>query len=232
LNTSTLEAVSRRKPLEDPLAYLPCSSILHVKRGEAIYDRDKARAGIYMVIAGKVKVSRMTDEGRPVLIDIYQADEFFGEASLINLSPGVDSAVALETTSVMTWASEDIERLAAERPKLAIALVQLVVGRSVDFARRVESLAFDSIEHRLAHALVRFSERFGAPAENGFAEMMALTHESLSQYVATSREVITHHMNRFRSMGFLTYSRRHTSVNAAAIKDWMKQEPVALKNAA
>jgi CRP-like cAMP-binding protein len=38
--------------------------------------------------------------------------------------------------------------------------------------------------------------------------MMPFTHEALSRFVGTSREIVTHYMNRFRRLGFISYSRR------------------------
>jgi len=37
---------------------------------------------------------------------------------------------------------------------------------------------------------------------------MPFTHDLLSRYVGTSREIITQYMNRFRKQGYLSYSRQ------------------------
>ena len=65
--------------LEDPLAHLPYSNIVEYEKGCMIYDPDQRPTGLYLVIDGKVKVSRLADGGHQVVIDIYQRDEFFGE---------------------------------------------------------------------------------------------------------------------------------------------------------
>ena len=74
-----------QKPLEDPLAHLPCSSIVEYKKGQIIYNQDQPSTSIYLVIDGKVKVCRLADDGNQVLVDIYQPDEFFGESAFLNL---------------------------------------------------------------------------------------------------------------------------------------------------
>jgi len=65
------------KSLEDPLAHLPCSSIVEYRKGQMIYNQDQPSTSIYLVIDGKVKVSRLADDGHQVVVDIYQPDEFF-----------------------------------------------------------------------------------------------------------------------------------------------------------
>ena len=97
----------------------------------------------------------------------------------------------------------EIEDIATRRPRLAIALLQLLVQRSMDFGSRIESFSVDNIARRLARALIRFSERLGHEAEDGSVQMIPFTHELLSQYVGTSREIVTHYMNQFRRQGYL-----------------------------
>jgi CRP-like cAMP-binding protein len=54
--------------------------------------------------------------------------------------------------------------------------------------------------------------------------MMPFTHELLSQYVGTSREVVTHFMNQFRRQGCLSYSRKGIFLRPDALKSWFEQQ--------
>jgi len=223
---SATPAVQTR-PLEDPLAHLPCSNILEYRKGQTIYSQDQPSTGIYLIIDGTVKVCRTANDGRQVVVDIYQPDEFFGESALLGPAQRTELACALENTRVMTWTTAEIEDIATRRPKLAIALLQLLVQRSIDFGSRIESFSTDNISRRLARSLVRFSERLGTEAEDGSIQMIPFTHELLSQYVGTSREIVTHFMNQFRRQGYLRYSRKGIMVQRDALKDWLSHDQVA-----
>jgi len=215
---------TQNRPLEDPLAHLPCSTILEYRKGQTIYSQDQPSSSIYLVIDGKVKVCRLADDGRQVVVDIYQPDEFFGESAFVAQSQRTELAVALENTKVMTWGVSEIEDIATRRPKLGIALVQLLVERSMDFGSRIESFSVDNIARRLARALIRFSERLGHQTEDGSVQMIPFTHELLSQYVGTSREIVTHYMNQFRRQGYLRYSRKGILLHRDAMREWLRQE--------
>src|ERR1035437_4082178 len=104
----------------------------------------------------------------------------------------------------MTWAISAMEDLVMKRPRLAVALLQNPAQRNAEFTRRIESFAIDSVEQRLARSLLRFSERLGTPEQDGSIRMMPFTHALLSRYVGTSREIVSHHMNRFRKRGYVT----------------------------
>jgi CRP/FNR family transcriptional regulator len=220
---------AQARQLEDPLAHLPCSIIVEYRKGEAIYNQQTPPANLHLVIDGKVKVCRVAGDGRQVVVDIYQPDEFFGESAFLGQAHHSEIAVAIEDTRVMSWTIAEIEEISVRRPRLAIALVQLLVQRSQEFGSRIESFSVDNIARRLARALVRFSERLGQPGINGGVQMIPFTHELLSQYVGTSREIVTQYMNQFRRHGFLRYSRRGIALDRDALNNWLTKPAESAK---
>ncbi len=212
-----------QKALEDPLAHLPCSSIVEYKKGQMIYNQDQPSTNIFLIIEGRIKVSRLADDGHQVVVDIYQPDEFFGESALLNLPHRCEQATALENTRLMAWTSAEIEDIVTKRPRLAVALMQILVQRTIDFTHRIQSFSVDNIARRLARSLIRFSERLGTAEEDGSVRMTPFTHELLSQYVGTSREIVTHYMNQFRRQGYLKYSRKGIVLYRDAFRDWLRQ---------
>jgi len=205
----------------DPLAYLPCSTILVYSKGEQIYSGLLPSSNIYMVIEGKVKLCRIAGDGHLTVIDIYQPDEFFGESALLGERDRVDEAVAVEAAKLMIWPVAEIQRLIVEQPRLGMALIRLLTQRCAEFGDRIESYSVDTIDRRLARALVGFSERFGEDSGNGSIEMTPFTHELLAQYLGTAREVVTHFMGHLRSQGYLEYSRRGIILHRERLREWL-----------
>lgn len=214
-----------RVQMEDPLAHLPCSRILEYRHRQIIYGPGQVSTSFYLVIDGKVKVCHIPDDGRQVVVDIYRTDEFFGETAFLDLHLQDEQAVALEDTKLMSWTTSEIEDIATHSPRLAIALLQILARRSIEFRDRIASFSADSVARRLARALVGFSERMGERnVEDGSVQMMAFTHELLSQYVGTSREIITLCMNQFRRQGYLNYSRKGILLHGDALREWLRPE--------
>jgi CRP/FNR family transcriptional regulator, cyclic AMP receptor protein len=148
----------------------------------------------------------------------------FGESALLNLPRRCEQATALENTKVMTWTTAEIEDIITKRSRLAVALLQILVQqRTIDLTHRIESFRVDNIARRLARSLIRFSERLGAVEEDGSVRMAPFTHELLSQYVGTSREIVTHYMNQFRRQGYLKYSHKEIILYREAFRDWLRQ---------
>ena len=214
------------RPLEDPLAHLPCSTILGYRKGQIIYSRGQPSTNIYLVIDGKVKICRQAEDGRQVVVDIYGSDEFFGESAFLGPGRRGEISQAIEDTKLMTWTTTEIEEISARRHRLAIAFLQLLAKRSRDFESRIEDFSLDDVPRRLASALIRFAERLGnEPNTNssGSVEIMLFTQELLSQYVGCRREAATKYMNRFRRQGYLNYSRKGMVIHLGLLKEWLKK---------
>jgi len=215
---STIAASESRAPLEDVLAHLPVSSLVDYRKGQIIYSPKQPSKSFYLVVAGKVEISQTTRDGSEVLVDIVGPEELFGESAFHHVLRDSEQAKAHENSRVMTWATSEIEDLVMKRPRLAIALLQVLAQRNAELTRRIESLAVDTIERRLARSLIRFSERLGTPEDDGSVRMLPLTHGLLSRYVGTSRELISHYMNQFRRQGYLNYSRSSIQLYRDALR--------------
>jgi CRP/FNR family transcriptional regulator len=83
---------------------IPHSTISVYQKGEIIYCPQEPSTSLYLLNRGRVKVSRISDTGSEIVIDIYQRDELFGESALASPSlPRSDQATALERAMVLVW---------------------------------------------------------------------------------------------------------------------------------
>ena len=221
--TTSQAVVAPQIMLEDPLALLPRSSMVEHKKGQVIYHQDQPSTSIHLVLDGRVKVTRLANDGHQTVIDICRTDDFFGETALLGLPRSLEQATALENTRLMTWTAAEIADIVLKRPMLAIALLQIVVQRTLEYRHRIESFAVDNISRRLARTLIRLSGRLGAPEPDGSYRIAHITHELLAQYMGTSREIVTHYMNKFRREGYLRYSRKGIILFPEAFEEWLRQ---------
>jgi CRP/FNR family transcriptional regulator, cyclic AMP receptor protein len=204
--------------LEDVLAHLPVSSTIEYRKGQMIYGPGRVSKSIYLVVSGKVMISQIAEDRSEVLLEIVRPDELFGESAFLDVPHYFERTRAMETAKLMTWPTSDIEGLVMKRPRLAVALLQILAQRNADLTRRIESFSIDTIERRLARSLIRFSDRLGTPEADGAVRMMPFTHVLLAQYVGTSREIVTYYMNRFRKHGYVDYSRHGILLHCDALR--------------
>ena len=218
---ATTQVFITDRGLEDPLSLLPCARVLAYRPGDIIYSPDQPSTGLYLVIDGKVKVCCLADDKREFVIEIYRTEEFFGESALLSL-PRRGHAIALEPAKLMTWTNTEVEELLEKRPRLSVALLQMVVQRELDFSNRIASFVVDKTSRRLARSLIWLSDRLGSLQADGSVRMAPFTQKLLSEYIGTSREAVSYLMNEFRRYGYLDYSGREITLSREALMEWLR----------
>lgn len=215
------EPATSSTQLEDPLSYLPCSTITEYRKGQTIYEPGRRSSEVYLVMDGCVKISRIIEDAE-IVINLCQADDFFGEPAFLGADTD-ELAMALEPSKVMSWPIETVQQLILRHPHLGIALVQLLARRGLDLGERIGTLSVDYTSRRLAKTILQLAERMGQPEAEAPQEvhMAPFSHKLLAQYIGTTREAVTHCMNQFRRQGFVTYSRRGMVVFVDAIREWL-----------
>lgn len=190
--------------------FLPARKADPFAAGELIYE-DISPELMYVVHSGRVKVTRR-HAGRPIVIDIYGAGDVFG-----SLFPGfefpVETATAIDDGAVACYSRAEIEAVASIHRSVFIAVRRLLASRLVRTGERFQSMAADIIRQRVIRALLEFNTRFGTDGK-----MPAITHQLMSEYVGTSREIVTATYNQLRRDEALQYSRHFISVDVARLE--------------
>jgi len=212
---------------EDPLAYLPRRQVRQFAKNCAIYDVQNPATDLYVVVAGRVKVTSI-DDGIRSVSRLVRREGLFGELSLVNSSHRNEVATALDVTAVMSWSREEIELQIEREPCLGIALWQYMVRASLELQDRIESMAVHKTPERVSLALLQLSAELGSLMPDGALRLDSLTHQTIAEFVGTSREIVTCQMNRLRRMGLLRYSRKNIDIYSQALRETLIQQGVSV----
>jgi len=201
-------------------------------KGRTIYDFQQPSDHLYAVVGGRVKITLTSNDGGEAIARMVRAEGLFGESCLTGSRPYNEAAVALDDVVLMAWTSTEIEQQVERNPQLGIALSQYLVAQCIELQDRMENVAVYKIPERVMLALTRLANDLGTPMADGAIRVPPLTHQAIAEYVGTSREIVTFHMNRLRRMGMLKYSRRNIDVFVQAIDEELRRQGVSMPRAA
>jgi CRP-like cAMP-binding protein len=205
--------------MEDALMYLPRKGVTAYFKGTIIFDEANPSESLHLVVQGRVKFATPPENGRQTIVDIFNTDDFFGESCLLSSARHAEVATALDNVTLMSWEAAEIEDYVERQPRLGIALMQMLVKRTLDYEERIQRFALDRTPDRLIGALLHFAGRLGAQGDDGLVRIPPLTHQLISEYVGTSREIVTFQLSRFRRKGLLRYSRQGIDVDEDALRN-------------
>lgn len=178
------------------------------ERNQVIYSPGDAPDAIYLIESGRVKVAQLSDRGQEKITGIYQKGDLFGEICMCEKGARDDQAIALESSSVISFSVKHLLNLVKKTPELAVNLLMVFCARLAECSGQIATLAFDDVRVRVAKEFLRLSRLPESRPEKGGMQLpMNLTHQQLAELVNTTRENVTLIMNQFRRQGLLEYSR-------------------------
>ncbi len=211
---------------DDPLTYLPRKPVQEFARRRVIYDNHQPSDHLYVVILGRVKITNIAEDGGQTIARIVCSEGLFGEACLIGDTRRSESAVALDTVSVMSWSAAEIERQVEHEPRLGLALSQYLVRECIELQDRIESMAIHKTPERVMLSLIQLAQALGTPIGDGAVRIGALTHHTIAEFVGTSREIVTFQLNRLRRLGMLRYSRKFMDIYVDALVQALRDQGI------
>ncbi len=129
------------------------------KRGETIFSEGEAADGFYVPMTGRVKIFKLSPQGKEQVLHIMGSQEPFGEAAVFGGGNFPAHAQALEESKVLFFPADSFLDLVRRDPSLAMNMLALLSRRLRQFAALVEQLTLKEAPSRLASYLVYLSDR-------------------------------------------------------------------------
>lgn len=168
------------------------------RRGSIVFSEGEPGEAVYFIKSGRVKVSKVTPDGREHIIKIWEAGYPFGLVVLLDKAPYPATAEALEESVVWLIRVSDFDRVLDETPRLALQMLGEVGVRLRKAQVRVQDMAVKSSHGRLAGFLLGLAREQGAPGAKGSSFDLGLTHQELGNLIGASRETVTRILSDFR----------------------------------
>ena len=181
------------------------SSITEVRlgRGQTLFSEGDEGDRLYVMLSGKVKLTRKSADGRENLLAVLGPGEMLGELSLFDPGPRTASAVAVTDAVLAGLGHDDLRPFIMRQPEVAVHLLKALATRLRRTNDVVADLVFTDVPGRVAKALLDLAERFGKQSEDGLHVHHDLTQEELAQFVGASRETVIKALAEFALRGWL-----------------------------
>ena len=162
--------------------------------GETLFHAGDDAAGFYVVVSGRIKLSKLSPDGKEQILHIMGPGDTIGEVPVFagNRFPG--TAEALEPSDLLYFPAERFRALMAGDPVLAGNMTTVLARRLLAITGLVENLTLRDVSGRLAAYLVDLHRRKGGPdialdiPKGQLAILLGTTPESVSRALARLRD--------------------------------------------
>ncbi|MFG1923232.1 Crp/Fnr family transcriptional regulator [Cryptosporangium sp. NPDC048952] len=180
---------------------------LDLFKREVIFTEGEVGDSLYVVLEGKVKLSRLAPDGRESLLAVLGPSDLLGELAVFDPGPRTASAVVVADARLAQMRRDQLRPWLAERPEIGPHLLRVLARRLRRTGDQQADLIFTDVAGRLAKALLDLAHRFGTPERSGAEHAIRLNHEltqdELAQLVGSSRETVNKALSGFATRGWI-----------------------------
>lgn len=188
---------------------------------EIIYFPDEPANTIYFLKEGKIKIYRLSEDGKTTTLHLMGPGEIFGESALLGQRTHDNIAEVVEDAVVCAMDKNDFQMMMEKSPQLTLSVNKFIGWRLRRIQAHVEDLVFKSARERIMAFLHRYVKSFGKEMVDGWMVRPFLTHQEIADLTATARQTVNQVLNELAEKGTIKFSRRflHLKGDLDLLKD-------------
>lgn len=152
-------------------------------RNQCIFSKGDPGSGLMAVVAGAVRISTPSADGKEIVLNVIQPGEVFGEIALLDGRDRTANAVASQECDILSLERREFVPFLRQNPDAALMLLTVLCERLRRTSEHVEDVVFHDPGSRLAKTILRL----GQPIGGGRLRLRA-TQKEIGQMIGLSRE--------------------------------------------
>ena len=170
------------------------------KRGRIIFSEGDPGNGFYVIISGRVKIFKLSLDGKEQILHILGPGEPFAEVAVFTGSSYPANAMALEKSRIFFFPREAFVKLIGSHPYLAMNMLATLAWRLKQFTHMIEDLSLKEVPGRLAAYILLASVQ---DDKNEDKVTLNISKTQLASFLGTIPETLSRILTKMNKQGFV-----------------------------
>lgn len=195
---------------------------INVKSGSFLFHEGEFPKHVYLVRSGKVRLSKMTVDGKEFSIHLKQKDELVGEVGLFNEMAISVTAEVIEKATLVRFDIQVLEALFSDHGEIAVAFMKWFARHTQSTQAKFRDLILCGKKGAFYSTLIRFSNSYGEEKNGDIFIKVKLTNQDIANYIGTTRESVNRMLNDLKKENILTMKDGYIIIkNIQFLKDYL-----------
>ncbi|MFC1480685.1 Crp/Fnr family transcriptional regulator [Candidatus Neomarinimicrobiota bacterium] len=209
MRTASESSILREVPIFSELTDQEIDTIMQManrrvfNKNTMILLEEDAAETLFIIEYGSVKITRLNDEGREVILALLGSAEFFGEMALLDGQGRSANVMALEETALYTLIRRDFLDVLNRFPSISIQLLKEMTQRLRKSDQQIKSLSLSDAEHRIGISLHRIAEDMGIFKMGQVVIKRMPYQQDIANMAGTSRETVSRMLKNLEIKGLI-----------------------------
>ncbi len=184
------------------------TSMNETTKNEPIYFAQEPSNSIFFLKKGRVKLTRISDDGKEMIIGLVNPGEVFGEMSILDVDERSDYATTMDDCLVCAISKDDFKRFLEKNPSLNVKISKLIGFKLKKYSERIEELVFKDAEQRVISFILNLAKEHGKKIGDEYFIKPFLTHQDVAKLTACSRQTVNTILTDLREKKIINFDRR------------------------
>ncbi len=175
--------------------------VRNLKIKDSIYVEGDTPSYFFYIKKGRVKLTKMNNSGKEVVVDLCVSGDFFGFWSILDESEHSNTAECLEDSEIWFLPASDFKKLVLDHSDISAQFLKMVTKNLLIKEHKILDLAYESVRKRVAKAIVELNNSYD---ENN--NVIHASRETIASMAGTSVETAIRMISEFKNDGILEVS--------------------------
>lgn len=168
----------------------------HYKKKQNIYAAGNRPEYLYYILQGKVKTYKRNDDGKELIIGLYNEGDFLGYNALLEGGNYQEFAEAMEDTLLTVIPHNEFQQLISSNPEVLGKFIQLLSREMAEKEQQLIGLAYNSLRKKVAEALLMLDKKYNTAGNKNFT--IDISRENLAAVAGVAKESLIRTLGDFR----------------------------------
>ncbi len=191
-----------------------------VSKKEILFSEGEEARGFYAILSGKVKLYKISPEGKEQILHVVSPPDAFAEAALFLEGSYPAFAEALSDSQLLFFPKRDFIQLIEKNPQLSINMIVSLSHFLRRFASLIEELSLKEVSSRIAKYLIDLSLKISKEGKSPREVELDMSKTQLASKLGTISETLSRTLAKMKARGIIEVKKhRIVILNREALEE-------------
>ncbi|CAM4003445.1 Crp/Fnr family transcriptional regulator [Mesobacillus thioparans] len=188
--------------------------VIKFKKGTFLFREGQEAKEMYIILSGKVQVSKMNAEGKELYLRFCKKNDIVGELTLFTIGPRyLFNAKVVEDGEAAAINIENLESILFNNSQLAYQFMKWMNDHIRRTITKFRDLVLHGKKGALYSTLIRLSNSYGIKKSDGIYINVPITNQDLANYCGTARESVSRMLGELRDEGIISINKKRIIIH-------------------
>lgn len=175
--------------------------VKQVRKKQIIYYESDNVTGIYLILSGRVKAVKLSEDGRELVTGMYGPDEYLGIQAMLSGDHYNETAEAVDDTTICLLPKDVVKQLLDTYTDIGQKFIRLLSSNLIEKEEQLLQLAYHSVRKRMAEILIRLAKQQNASESSEV--QIRISREDLASMAGMATETVSRTLSDFKDEGII-----------------------------